>query len=64
MWLAGGGIRPGITYAETDDHSFNVARDPVHVPNDTGTHLESAKFPVPTAGQVITAGFNGDQCGQ
>jgi len=31
IWLAGGGIRPGITFGETDDYSYNVARDPVHV---------------------------------
>jgi hypothetical protein len=31
MWLAGGGIRPGITYGETDDYSYNVAKDGVHV---------------------------------
>jgi hypothetical protein len=40
------------------------ARDPVHVYDDTWTHLEGAKFSMPTAGQVITAGFHGDQCGQ
>ena len=39
MWLAGGGIRPGFTYAETDDHSFNVARDPVHVHDLNATLL-------------------------
>ncbi len=31
VWMAGGGIKPGISYGETDDFSFNVARDPVHV---------------------------------
>jgi hypothetical protein len=31
MWLAGGGIKPGVTWGETDDFSYNVARDPVHV---------------------------------
>ncbi|MFG0316536.1 MAG: DUF1501 domain-containing protein, partial [Planctomycetota bacterium JB042] len=31
MWLAGGGVRPGITHGETDDLGYNVARDPVHV---------------------------------
>ncbi len=31
MWMAGGGIKPGITYGETDDFSANVAKDPVHV---------------------------------
>ena len=29
--LAGGGIRPGTTYGETDDYSYNVVKDPVHV---------------------------------
>jgi hypothetical protein len=31
IWLAGGGIQPGLTYGETDDFSYNIARDPVHV---------------------------------
>ncbi len=31
VWLAGGGIKPGITFGETDDFSYNVALDPVHV---------------------------------
>ena len=31
MWLAGGGIRPGITYGATDEFSYNVAENPVHV---------------------------------
>lgn len=31
MWLAGGGIRPGMTYGETDDYSYNIVRNPVHV---------------------------------
>ena len=31
MWLAGGGIRPGMTFGETDDYSYNIVRDPVHV---------------------------------
>ena len=31
MWMAGGGIRPGTTYGETDDFSFDVVKDPVHV---------------------------------
>ena len=31
VWLAGGGIRPGVTFGETDDFGYNVARDPVHV---------------------------------
>lgn len=31
VWLAGGGIKPGISYGETDDYSYNIARNPVHV---------------------------------
>ena len=31
MWLAGGGIKPGITLGETDDLGFHVVEDPVHV---------------------------------
>jgi len=31
IWLAGGGIRPGMVYGETDDYSYNIVRDPVSV---------------------------------
>ncbi len=31
LWLAGGGVKPGITFGETDDLGMNVVRDPVHV---------------------------------
>ena len=31
MWLAGGGIQGGVTYGETDELGFHVARDEVHV---------------------------------
>ena len=31
MWMAGGGVKPGVTYGETDDFSYNIVRDPVHV---------------------------------
>jgi len=31
MWLAGGGIKPGITIGETDELGFNVTADRVHV---------------------------------
>ena len=44
MWLAGGGIRGGQTFGETDDHSFNVARDPVHVHDLNATLLDRLGF--------------------
>jgi hypothetical protein len=31
MWLAGGGIRPGVTIGQTDEIGYNVAEDPVSV---------------------------------
>jgi uncharacterized protein (DUF1501 family) len=31
MWLAGGGIRPGLTYGATDELGFNVVENGVHV---------------------------------
>jgi hypothetical protein len=31
MWLAGGGIKRGVTIGETDDYCYNVVSDPVHV---------------------------------
>jgi hypothetical protein len=39
MWLAGGGIKPGISYGETDDYSFNIVRDGVHVHDLNATML-------------------------
>jgi uncharacterized protein (DUF1501 family) len=31
LWMAGGGIKPGITYGSTDELGFNVAEKPVHI---------------------------------
>lgn len=31
MWLAGGGVKPGITLGESDEFGFNVTKDKVHV---------------------------------
>jgi hypothetical protein len=31
IWMAGGGIKPGITIGETDDYGYNIVKDPVHV---------------------------------
>jgi uncharacterized protein (DUF1501 family) len=31
IWMAGGGVKPGVTWGETDDYGYNIARDPVHV---------------------------------
>jgi hypothetical protein len=39
VWLAGGGIKPGVTHGETDDFSYNVVKDPVHVHDLNATIL-------------------------
>lgn len=39
MWLAGGGVRPGITYGASDEFGFNVVEDKVHVHDLNATLL-------------------------
>jgi len=39
LWMAGGGIKPGVTYGETDDFCYNVVRDPVHIHDFNATVL-------------------------
>ena len=39
MWLAGGGIKGGISYGETDDFSYNIAENPVHANDVNATIL-------------------------
>lgn len=31
LWMAGGGVKPGCSYGETDDFGFTATRDPFHV---------------------------------
>ena len=31
MWMAGAGVKKGITFGQTDDFSYNIVKDPVHV---------------------------------
>jgi hypothetical protein len=38
-WLAGGGVKAGLTYGETDDFSYNIVRDPVHIHDLNATLL-------------------------
>ncbi|QKK10205.1 MAG: DUF1501 domain-containing protein [Planctomycetota bacterium] len=39
VWMAGGGIKPGMTYGQTDDFSYNVVDKPVHVHDLNATIL-------------------------
>jgi hypothetical protein len=31
IWMAGGGVKPGMVYGETDEFGYNIVKDPVHV---------------------------------
>ncbi len=44
MWMAGGGIKGGTTYGESDELGFSVARDPVHVHDLQATILHLLGF--------------------
>jgi hypothetical protein len=39
MWLAGAGIKPGVVYGETDEFSYNVVENPVHIHDLNATIL-------------------------
>lgn len=44
MWLAGGGIKAGLTYGATDEMGFHVVQDPVHVHDLQATILHCLGF--------------------
>jgi uncharacterized protein (DUF1501 family) len=44
MWMAGGGIKPGITFGATDDLGFHIAENPVHVHDLQATILRLLGF--------------------
>ena len=39
IWMAGGGIKPGVVHGETDDLSYNIVKDPVHIHDLNATIL-------------------------
>ncbi|WP_226895597.1 DUF1501 domain-containing protein [Luteolibacter marinus] len=39
MWMAGGGVKPGAVHGETDDFSYNIVKDPMHVRDLNATIL-------------------------
>ncbi len=44
MWMAGGGCRAGSVYGETDDFSYNIVKDPVHIHDFHATVLHLLGF--------------------
>ena len=62
IWMAGGGLKPGLTYGKTDDLGYHVTEDPVHVHDLHATllHLlgfdhESLTFPYAGLDYRLTA---------
>ncbi|MYF04776.1 MAG: DUF1501 domain-containing protein, partial [Holophagales bacterium] len=39
IWMAGGGVRGGVVHGETDDFSYNIVKDPVHIHDFQATVL-------------------------
>jgi len=39
-WLAGGGVQPGLEYGKTDDFSYNILENPVHIRDLNATILD------------------------
>lgn len=39
IWMAGGGVKPGFVYGETDEFGYNIVKDPVHVHDFQATVL-------------------------
>jgi len=44
MWLAGGGIKPGMTFGQTDDYGYNIVQNPVHMHDLNATILNCMGF--------------------
>ncbi|MFN0050772.1 MAG: DUF1501 domain-containing protein [Planctomycetales bacterium] len=44
MWMAGGGVKGGTIYGETDDFSYNIIKDPVHIRDFHATVLQLLGF--------------------
>lgn len=44
MWMAGGGARGGAIYGETDDFSYNIVKDPIHIRDFHATILKLLGF--------------------
>jgi hypothetical protein len=44
VWLAGGGVKPGISWGKTDDFSYNIVENPVEVHDLHATMLHLLGF--------------------
>jgi Protein of unknown function (DUF1501) len=44
MWMAGGGFRGGVIHGETDDFSYNIVKDPVHIRDFHATVLHQLGY--------------------
>ena len=61
MWMAGGGVKGGVVHGETDEFSYNIVSDPVHINDLNATILhcmgidhERLSFPFMGLNQRLT----------
>ncbi|MCB1226439.1 MAG: DUF1501 domain-containing protein, partial [Verrucomicrobiales bacterium] len=44
MWMAGGGVKGGVSYGETDDFSYNIVENPAHLNDFNATILKLCRI--------------------
>jgi hypothetical protein len=44
IWLAGAGIKPGVSFGTADDYSYNIVDDPIHIHDLNATILHSLRI--------------------
>ena len=44
MWMAGGGVKGGVIHGQTDEFSYNIVKDPVHIRDFHATALQLLGF--------------------
>jgi arylsulfatase A-like enzyme len=41
VWMAGGGVKGGLAYGETDEFCYNIVKDPVHIHDFNATIMRT-----------------------
>ena len=60
VWMAGGGMKPGITFGETDDYGYNIIKDPGACSRSAGHH---SSLPGDRSHKRLTYRFQGRTSG-
>ena len=57
LWMAGGGVKGGVVHGETDDFSYNIVKDPVHIRDYQATLLRLFGRATTNASPTSTKGW-------